>query len=90
MPLRMLAASSSRPVSLLSGRKAHAASAAAERAIATMSNRLNGTGRRPGFSRASQLRVKLGMMRPPMIVISRIAAPIPSLRPMSEIPEKCA
>ncbi len=50
-------------------------------ALATMtiaSKRPNGTGRRPGFSRASQLRVKLGTMRPPISVISITTAASPT------------
>jgi hypothetical protein len=42
-----------------------------------MSKRANGTGRRPGFSRTSQLRVKLGMMRPPISEISSTTTAIP-------------
>ena len=41
----------------------------------------NGAGRRPGFSRTSQLRVKLGMMRPPTSMISIMVAAIPKRMP---------
>ena len=47
-------------------------------AITTMSKRPNGTGSRPGFSRASQLRVKLGTIRPPISVISMITTASPT------------
>ena len=49
--------------------------------IAAMSQRSAGAGSAPGFMRASQLRVKLGMMRPPISEISRISAARPMRTP---------
>lgn len=40
-----------------------------------------GAGRRPGFSRTSQLRVKLGTMRPPTSMMRATAAAMPSRCP---------
>ena len=54
-----------------------------------MSKRPNGTGRRPGFSRASQLRVKLGTMRPPISVISITTTEAEADAEVGE-PAKCA
>ena len=48
--------------------------------------RPNGAGSRPGFSLASQLRVKLGTMRPPISITSRIVAAMPSRIPYSAAP----
>ena len=48
-----------------------------------MSKRPNGTGKRPGFSRTSQLRVKLGMMRPPISEISNTTTAMPMRMPAS-------
>jgi len=50
-------------------------------AIVTKSKRENGTGRRPGLLRASQLLVKLGTMRPPIKEMSSMTAAMPSRLP---------
>ena len=47
-----------------------------------------GAGKRPGFSRASQLRVKLGMIRPPISEISITTTAIPMRMLMSAAPWK--
>ena len=77
-------------VAAFSGKQHQANSATAETAIAATSKRSTGAGRRPGFSRASQFRVKLRTIRPPMIMMSRIAADMPRRRLMSELPLKWA
>jgi hypothetical protein len=68
-------------VSAALGAAIQAASATAPRRIAATSQRSAGAGSAPGFMRASQLRVKLGMMRPPISVISRISAARPMRTP---------
>jgi len=50
------------------------------------SKRLNGAGSRPGFSRTSQLRVKLGVMRPPISEISNTTTAMPIRMPVSATP----
>ena len=59
-------------------------------ATTMVSKRPNGTGRRPGFSRTSQLRVKLGTMRPPISAISSTTTAMPARMAMSALPWKCA
>ena len=65
-------------------------SAMAPTAMVSMSKRANGTGSRPGFSFTSQLRVKLGMMRPPIREISSTTTAMPTRIPVSAAPLKCA
>lgn len=60
---QVAAAAMSSPEVLLSGITVHVPSAATEMAIDATSKRSKGAGSLPGFSRTSQLRVKLGMMR---------------------------
>ncbi len=64
----------------------HKASVTALNRITATSKRANGTGSRPGFSRTSQLRVKLGIMRPPMTAISSTVAAMPTRLPYSALP----
>ena len=57
---------------------------AADRAVTAIdiiSNLPKADGRRPGFRRVSQLRVKLGTTRPPIMTINMMAAAIPSRVP---------
>ena len=65
-----------RQVIVDAGSAIQSASAAAPAAIAAMSKRPSGCGRRPGFMRTSQLRVKLGTMRPPISMMRTITAAI--------------
>jgi hypothetical protein len=55
-----------------------------------MSKRPNGDGNRPGGRLASQLRVKLGMILPPISAISVITTAMPVRVAYSANPEKCA
>ncbi|MGY4356519.1 hypothetical protein ACVW0J_003012 [Bradyrhizobium sp. i1.7.7] len=78
------------PVTVFSGATIHAISANALNPIIAPSKRPNGTGRRPGLNLTSQLRVKLGMMRPPISEISSTTTPMPTRMLTSAAPSKCA
>ena len=69
------------PVTAASGNPTQSASEARLTAIETTSKRENGAGNRPFSWRASQLRVKLGTMRPPTSEISMMMAAIPIRMP---------
>ena len=76
------------PVLVSLGATIQNTSATAPKATASMSKRANGIGSRPGFSRTSQLRVKLGMMRPPISEIRRTTTAIPTRMLISAAPLK--
>ena len=83
-------ASSSAPTIGSTGRMTQARRASALSPIVIMSKRPNGVGRRPGPRLASQLRVKLGMTRPPISAIRVITTAMPARVEYSASPEKCA
>jgi hypothetical protein len=73
-------------VSCPKGCAVHSASIAALQPITATSKRPNGVGSRPGFSRTSQLRVKLGIIRPPITTMSKTIAAMPMRAPYSAVP----
>ena len=72
------------------GTMLHAIMAQTPATIAMASKRPKGTGSRPGSRRASQLRVKLGTIRPPITQTSVTTRPMPARYEYSAIPSKCA
>ena len=77
MVLRRQATSDSRAVARCSGATIQLAKDRPLPSITATSKRLNGVGNRPARRFASQLRVKLGMIRPPMSIMSRMVAAMP-------------